>query len=319
MTPERYRKLPGRRRGFVKGASLWMASDHLLSVKSLRIREEYKRFHFRDIQAVTVARVPRFRFSTSDFLGVLLWLAAYFLATMLLPRERWILWIVAALMIIAWAFVAFMRGCRCRIYTAVSSEELPSLDRTWLARRFFDQLAPRIAEAQGAMPPGWAESAELLTPGPSSPLSPAQQQEQALHSTGKLHTFAADLFVATLWINAIANFLLLHSQSAIANWSQIVFGFALLAETVVLFIQHYRGALQRPMQRLAIANLIAVGVLYYVRQMMYSFSAAAKQPGADLRIPTFYAGDALTRGVDSAVCCILGLVGLWIIFLRKRP
>jgi hypothetical protein len=40
----RYRKLPGHRRGFISSASLWTGTDHLLSVKSDRLHEDYKRF-----------------------------------------------------------------------------------------------------------------------------------------------------------------------------------------------------------------------------------------------------------------------------------
>jgi hypothetical protein len=39
---ERYQKLPGRLRGVVHGAGVWLGSDHLLSVRSMRVREDYK-------------------------------------------------------------------------------------------------------------------------------------------------------------------------------------------------------------------------------------------------------------------------------------
>ena len=58
------RKLPGRRRGFLFGSSVWMGPDHLLLVKSARFREDYKRFYFRDIQAIVTAGAPRFHLST---------------------------------------------------------------------------------------------------------------------------------------------------------------------------------------------------------------------------------------------------------------
>jgi len=60
----RYQKLPGHRRGFLRGSSLWLAPDHLLLVKSLRFREEYQRFYFRDIQSIGIADGPRFHLST---------------------------------------------------------------------------------------------------------------------------------------------------------------------------------------------------------------------------------------------------------------
>src|ERR1700739_1251482 len=75
---EKYRRLPGRRRGVINGASLWMGSDHILLVKTAWFREEYKRFYLRDIQAIVVAPGPRFYFSMPMLLVALLWLFSGF-------------------------------------------------------------------------------------------------------------------------------------------------------------------------------------------------------------------------------------------------
>ena len=59
--PFKYRRLPGRGRRkqglvFLAAAhsSLWLGPDHLLSVDRIWMNEEYKRFYFRDVQAITV-------------------------------------------------------------------------------------------------------------------------------------------------------------------------------------------------------------------------------------------------------------------------
>ncbi len=54
--PSRYRRLPGHRQGVLFGASLWLADDHILSVRSWRCREEYRHFYFRDIQTISLTR-----------------------------------------------------------------------------------------------------------------------------------------------------------------------------------------------------------------------------------------------------------------------
>ncbi len=249
---------------------------------------------------------------------VILWLAGYLVTLSTRPRETWIAWSVGALLALGWILVSALGSCRCRIYTAVSREELPSVSRIWTARKYLAEVTPRITEVQGAAPAGWAEAAD--DPGPETPaqLPGMPGSELPLHEHARVLTLAADIFVATLLTNGAANLLVLRSVSAAASWVQIVFGLALLAETVLLFVQYYRGLLQRAMQRLAIANLIVVGAMYYVRQMVFTFTQAAKQPAADLRIPTFYAGDAWTRGIDAGICIILGLVGLGIIFLGRK-
>jgi len=321
IAAERYRKLPGRRCGFIKGASLWIGSDHLLSVKSMRIREEYKRFHFRDIQAIAVARAPRFYFSTRHLLVCILWLVGYLFTLSLRPRDTWILWSAGALLVLGWILTAALWSCRCRIHTAVSRDELPSITHIWTARKFLEKVTPRIVEVQGAVDANWAEAAEERKPDPAAPLPLMPESAGGENRpNAQVHTVAADIFVATLWGDALADLLLLHSHSALANWAQVFFGLALIAETVIIFVQYNRGLLLGAMRKLAIASLAAVGVMYYVRQMIYSFSYASKQtPGADLKIPTFYAGDALTRGIDAGICIILGLVGLGVIFLHRKP
>ena len=162
---ERYRKLPGQRRGFIFGSSVWMGSDHLLLVKSARFREEYKRFYFRDIQAIVTAKAPRFHISTRAALIGACGVRRFGIAGGGgHPRHRgsrgsrsgssargWR---------IAWVYVSAFRSCRCRIYTAVSSDELPSLYRTWTARRFLARVEPAVAQAQGAIEGNWAEAVE---------------------------------------------------------------------------------------------------------------------------------------------------------------
>jgi hypothetical protein len=304
----KYRRLPGRRRGLIRGASVWLGEDHLLSVKSLRIREDYKRFYFRDIQASAVARAPRFHISTRSGLIGALWLIAYAFAR-LAPVFESILWVLAALLVIAWIVISARFSCRCRIQTAVSRDELPSLYRTWTAKKFLAKVEPRIAEVQGATPANWAEAAEAQTPPPVAPL-PTAMPQPVLHPDAKVHTLVADVFVATLFLAAIADFLHLKTP-------EILTTVLLLAETIVIFVQYYRGQLRGPMQKLAIVNLIAVGIIYYAQQMVGSFRAGMQSGGAAFRMPTFYFGNDLTQNIGGAVCCVLGLVGLGIILQNR--
>src|SRR5437899_1170126 len=54
QTPQAYRKLPGARRTPLRKSTLWLAGDHILSIDSHRFSEEYKRYYFKDIQAIIV-------------------------------------------------------------------------------------------------------------------------------------------------------------------------------------------------------------------------------------------------------------------------
>jgi len=317
MTPERYKKLPGRRRGLIRGASLWLGSGYLLSVKSMRFREDYKRFYFRDVQAIAVARAPRFHISTRAILIGALWLTAFGIASAAAPQYRAALWGVAAALVIAWVVVSGFFSCRCRIYTAVSREELPSIYRVWTARKFLDRLTPHIAQVQGAVDPNWAELAQELEPAQASPF--AALTADPLRSDARVHTMAADVLIATLFLSGLADLLLLRSTAGPATQEQLVSALALIVESVILFAQYQRGMLRAPMRNLAIATMFSVGAMYYVKQMMFSFYQGMQQGAAKtaVKIPFFFSGSALTRGIDAAICIILGLVGLGIIFLNK--
>ena len=144
-----YKKLPGHRRGFLRGASVWLGADHLLLVRSLRFREEYKRYYFRDIQAIVMAKAPRFHISTRAAV-----LAALCLPPFLTARTGTLFSIwkaVAALLVLVWVLVSALLSCRCRIYTAVSADDLPSLYRTWTAHRFLRRVHSLIQQAESAL------------------------------------------------------------------------------------------------------------------------------------------------------------------------
>ena len=122
---EKYRRLPGRRRGVISGASLWMGSDHILLVKSAWFREEYKRFYLRDIQAIVVARGPRFYFSMPMLILAVVWLFSG-LAMRAWPNSVAMGWIAVTIALpVVWLAISITAGCRCRLYTAVSRDDLP--------------------------------------------------------------------------------------------------------------------------------------------------------------------------------------------------
>src|ERR1039458_6784497 len=125
-----YRKLPGSRRGMFFGSSVWMGPDHLLLVKSQRFQEEYKRFYFRDVQAIAVADAPRFHISSRAVALAALWLVAFAFCMIPNPASYTVsgfayhplasaawMWLIAAALVAAWAFISAKGSCVCRLYT----------------------------------------------------------------------------------------------------------------------------------------------------------------------------------------------------------
>ncbi|HYW48074.1 MAG TPA: hypothetical protein VE959_34740 [Bryobacteraceae bacterium] len=317
---ERYRKLPGRRRGFIKGSSVWLGAGHLLLVRSSRFREEYKRFQLRDIQAIVVARTPRFAISTRAFTIGVLWLVAYMALRNTLPWAPAVLWSGAAGLVGAWIYVCAARSCACRIYTAVSRDDLPSLYRTWTARKFLAEVEPRIAQEQGVVESNWAEAVAGRAIGPPLATGPAPgaASPAATAAPARRRTLASDVFLASLFADALLNVLTLHSVARGPEWAAYGLAGVEVAGAIAIFFQYHRGILRAGLQKLAIATLIVMGVFYYAKQIIAGLATSSPASTQILPDPQALAAQPayiFLREADAGIAVILGLAGLILSFL----
>jgi hypothetical protein len=145
-----YIRLPGGAISLRTRARLYMGKDHLLSLLNTGYTESYKRFYFKDIQAIVAQK-------TGD--GTL-WSIVHAIFT--------VAWILIALIIdepvlsfvFGWIpagiFLVLFLGnllsgptCVSYIYTAVTKEKLRSLSRLRKAQSVMNTLRPFIDNAQG--------------------------------------------------------------------------------------------------------------------------------------------------------------------------
>lgn len=153
-----YRRLPGRGApawGLAGRSSLWMARNHLLYVSSSGYSEQYKRFHYANIQAFVVRKTVK-----GKVLNILFGaLAAMALTPVLIgavtdgDRGMMIFFgIVSAALVLAllgnWA-----RGPTCAtfVHTGVQSERVHSLGRFHTVMKVLRRIRPLIEEAQGTL------------------------------------------------------------------------------------------------------------------------------------------------------------------------
>ncbi len=152
-----YEKLPGRglrRGGFMvvvaTHSRLWLGSDHLLLVDSNGYQETYKRFAFRDIQAITLTRTRRRAILNAVFAtpAVIFALLAAFNSS---PAAQ-ITFGSLALLFAILVLINSLRGptCRCDLTTAVQTDELASLRRLSRANKVLARLRPLVLSAQNA-------------------------------------------------------------------------------------------------------------------------------------------------------------------------
>jgi hypothetical protein len=164
MAEIQYRRLPGRgvrRQGIATAARtrLWLGNDHLLLVDSMWYAEDYKRFYFRDIQAVIIRKTPTGK-TVNIVLGALavLPLAAALTLTMTSGIGYWaaIFWWIISAILLGFLLANTLLGptCVCHLKTAVQTEELPSLRRLRRAHKVLARVRPFIVAAQGEFAPG---------------------------------------------------------------------------------------------------------------------------------------------------------------------
>jgi hypothetical protein len=157
--PVQYQRLSGsglaRKGSFIAAVRtscrLWLGDDHLLQVESAGgYSETYKRFYFRDIQAVFLQK-------TSSWL-VVNWIlgciTGLFLLWTLTVKETAGIITLGIITGIFGFFLAlnFFRGptCNCLLKTAVHLEEIPSLRRRRNAEKVLARIRPLIEAAQGS-------------------------------------------------------------------------------------------------------------------------------------------------------------------------
>lgn len=137
--------------------SLWLGSDHLLLVERSGFTETYKRFYFRDIQAITIQKTSR-RTVWNVVLAMPMAICLFgFTVSMTAPRNS--TGMIVSSILLALTLVPIMinniRGtaCACQLRTAVQTEDLGSLSRVRQTQKVLNKIRPLIVAAQGQLAP----------------------------------------------------------------------------------------------------------------------------------------------------------------------
>jgi hypothetical protein len=152
-SPPAYRKATRRNRTLGGYSQLWFGDGHLLLVKSTRFSEEYQRFTFAAIQAITVTEVP-FNVVPLIILAVAAAASLAWAFTLSSLVARYFALAPGAL-VLAGIAINFARGprCRCYLHTAVTRERLAPVSRMRIARGFLERIVPEIEAVQGTLTP----------------------------------------------------------------------------------------------------------------------------------------------------------------------
>ncbi len=177
---------------------LWMGSDHLLLVRSLRVVERYKRFAFRDIEAVVITETsPSWILRALAILAAIGWGSIGFAVTSYGARGFFVLTAVWGLALVA---LDIARGPRrkCMLKTALTAEYLPPVSRKKIADAFIATVSQAVQSAQGAV------TSEELAPSEPAPIhvQPSTPQPPP-HDVPSNRGFLPELLFGLLLLDAV--------------------------------------------------------------------------------------------------------------------
>ena len=264
-----YRRLPGRKWTPLGSVTLWIGGDHVLLVELRGFTETYRRFYFRDVQAIALRRIER-----TDRRALLGFLALMFLLAAVTPGAPWkVFWgSLSGLLFLALAVdLARGPGCACTLRTALQTVELRSLRRLRTARRVIERLEPFIELEQGTLATAdraagiGGDAGEAGAPDQPSVAPPVVPQPPILareqpprHDNGRVH----EALAYVLLLSAVTVVVPLLYFSVLLNATLSVVFLARVGLTVAALARQSHSDLPAPLMRFAWSVLLCEGVIF---------------------------------------------------------
>jgi hypothetical protein len=302
-----YRKLPGSS-GMLLKSKLWLGPDHVMHVRRSLFSEEYRRYYFRDIQALVLIEKDRLALYFYVLAGVL-----ELGAGLLLYNQHPMWGGVAGMLAVFVAILGWQYpDCICSLKTAVSNDVLWPLGRLRYARPAIALLRDAVEAAQGA----WSSDAPLPAEGAAAreemPIAPAIPLR---HFAGGVHVW---LFAVMLAAAANSTFEALHRSTALAVLNSAM-GLAIIALVILAAIRQRRTDVPRAIRRVVVVSAAWIGISFVVG-MILGLMLMAK---LDLRHPDQKAIERHpvfvgARWAGAGAYGVLGSIGLALTLLHRR-
>lgn len=165
-----YRRLKLGGSGLLGRSSFWLGPDHLLVVEVAGAVEKYRRFYFRDIQAVIIQKTNVRLWWGIGWSVLLLFSLLGFLMSAVGERDDVGLAFSAVFSFFfgLGLFLTFFFGQTCVVLlrTAVQTQALPNISRRKKATLLLAQLPPAVLAAQTASPSPVSAGEPGPSPGP---------------------------------------------------------------------------------------------------------------------------------------------------------
>jgi hypothetical protein len=319
--PKEYTRLPGRGRGFLGSSRLWLGPDHLLAVEGRGYSESYRRFYYRDIQAIVICRTHRWLVTSGLLALVLAPVVASFFSVSAEFRPFWAV-PGAALLLIFLGNLIPGPTCAGRIMTGVQTASLPSLRRLRAARRAIERIRERVEQAQGAwigLPVSEASQDVAPVPLPSrvsaASLPSAPPIAPVRRDNGRLHF----LLFASLFADSGLTIAAITSKENAVYGAGVALLLVEIGLTIAAIVRQRRTDLPRSVRRIVWTALVYLCVSVTMTILMSwiaMFQALSAKTGA-----TAPGGRILALDIFGVVApLLLGMAGSLTLrrFLRDR-
>jgi hypothetical protein len=218
--------------------------------------------------------------------------------------------------------IAVRYSCRCVVQTAVSREELPSLQRTWTAKKALGRLRVKIAEVQGPLPEdangrlASTEAEATVAPGNASDQA-GSQTPPTRANTARSVNLALAAFVLLLVDAALAFSVVIGPATVGGLWSRVLM-VALVVSTGGLTVFSLLGTnglrSLRRLRALLLTALIFEGLDIYFSMVLGSLYSIEKGV-VDITLTALQAWQWLMR-IDGGLCALLGAIGVIFVLLN---
>jgi len=270
-----YVRLSGKKRGFFSQYTLWKGGDHVLAVVSNGYSEDYRRFYFKDIQAVIIRPTRRARTITFSLAitAALIALAAFAAAAANQIFMAYLCGIICLSLLIGLLInVLLGPSCSCHLKMPLVTHEMPSLRRLKHAQAMLFEIRPLIRTIQGSLSDEEIKTTfRHLQPGRdlsassyhsrTSRLSYSSMQEYA----GGIH----GLLFGLLLIDAALTLAHFYHANVALYFMNMITGIGLFILVIMALIRQKDHSLSQTAKKLTWAVMILLSVDYL---LAYCFS-----------------------------------------------
>ncbi len=325
-----YKKFPSKHAKIVGSDRLWIGQDHLLLVESTGISERYKRFYFKDIQAINLLKTKKgyVKIAAASILLLLLFAGASAFFGKSGFQGPTIFFAGISLVVLFYFIHLLIKGatCDCWMYSSVQKEKLTPVNTIKAAKKFLALIVPQIEAIQGTLGNQILDTAQERIKAKTSAIL-KNVKTTAPKIISKTSHRIMFILLLILGINRTASLFYRSTGLMAAGSFLFIVVFILCAVNAA---RQAGSALEKPVKTATIATivmLILAGISGYLETVFYFISEIehvqniSYDQWALLRLiaqkdPFEY---PLILGLDIffiICCCVAGMTGL--VFLQTR-